>query len=179
MLKIVIPSNELWDERKNEFVYVKERHLSLEHSLVSISKWESKWNKPFLSKQEKTFEESIDYIRCMNLTQNIPSDDFNYLSDENLKEINAYIEAPMTASTVKEMPGPSSREQITSELIYYWMIAYNIPFECQKWHLNRLLILIQICNAKNRPPKRIGKNDLYRRQAAINARNRAKFHSKG
>ncbi|MGB4293547.1 MAG: hypothetical protein WBJ37_11785, partial [Bacteroidales bacterium] len=147
MLQITIPAVELWDERKQEFVTTKEQTLQLEHSLVSISKWESKWCKPFLSKQEKTSEETLDYIKCMTITQNVDPEVYNYLTNKNIEEINNYINAPMTATYFSdEKTSKTSREQVTAELIYYWMIALNIPFECQKWHLNRLLTLIKVCS---------------------------------
>lgn len=151
MLQITIPSrDDLWDESKGEFVTSKEQKLVLEHSLVSLSKWESKWCKPFLSKQEKTTEETIDYIRCMTLTQNVDPEVYNFLTDDNIRDVNAYIEAPMTATWFSNSnTGKQNREQITAELVYYWMIALNIPFECQKWHLNRLLTLIRVCEVKN------------------------------
>ena len=181
MLEITIPSAEFWDEQNERFVYTKAQTLRLEHSLVSLSKWESKWHKSFLSKEEKTYEETIDYIRCMTLTQNIEPSVYEHLTNENIREINRYIEDPMTASTVTEESDRSNskKQRITSELIYYWMVAYNIPFECQKWHLNRLLMLIRICNAENKPPKKRSKRDLYRHQAAINAANKKRFNSKG
>jgi hypothetical protein len=180
MLQITIPAVELWDERKQEFVTTKEQTLQLEHSLVSLSKWESKWCKPFLTKQEKTFEETLDYIKCMTITQNVDPEVYNYLTNENIEEIKKYIEAPMTATyfsddkTVK-----SSREQITAELIYYWMIALNIPFECQKWHLNRLLTLIKVCNIKNQPPKKRSRKEIMSRNAALNAARRKRLNTKG
>lgn len=180
MLRIKIPSAELWDEKTGTFIHTKEQTLQLEHSLVSISKWESRWNKEFLSKKEKSMVETIDYIKCMTLTQNVDPTIYDYLTVVNLDEINRYIEAPMSASSVPDdNTSPSSRERVTSELIYYWMIALNIPFECQKWHLNRLLMLIRICNFKNQKPKKMSKRELYGRHAAVNAANRKRFHSKG
>lgn len=182
MLRITIPPEEKWDESKNEFVYTKPQVISLEHSLVSLSKWESKWCKPFLSRKVvKTTEETIDYIKCMTLTQNVNPDVYNRLSNENIIQINKYIEAPMTASWFNEENKKSSpnREQITAELIYYWMIVLNIPFECQKWHLNRLLTLIRLCNVKNQPPKKMSKRQLLNRNAALNAARRKQFNSKG
>lgn len=181
MLTLHIKSSELWDEENSKFVTVKETTIKLEHSLVSISKWESKWNKVFLSKEPKTYEETIDYIRCMTLTQNVDPIVYQCLTNDDIDLVDAYIDAPMTASTVRdESPeGVKSREQTTSELIYYWMVAYQIPFECQKWHLNRLLMLIRICNVKNAPPKKRSKRDLYKRNAAINAANKKKFNTKG
>ena len=154
MLLLTIPPIEMFNEKTSEFVYSKETKISLEHSLVSLSKWESRWNKPFLSKDNKTLEETIDYIRCMTITQNVDPEVYFRLTDENINTINKYIESPMTATTFSDN-GHSSREIITSELIYYWMISLNIPMECQKWHLNRLLTLIRVCNIKNAPAKKI------------------------
>lgn len=180
MLQITIPAVELWDERKQEFVITKEQTLQLEHSLVSISKWESKWCKPFLSKQEKTFEETLDYIKCMTITQNVDPEVYNYLTNKNIEEINKYIDAPMTATYFSdEKNSKTSREQVTAELIYYWMIALNIPFECQKWHLNRLLTLIKVCNIKNQPPKKRSKKEIMSRNAALNAARRKQLNTKG
>lgn len=180
MLRITIPAIEQWDEAKNEFVYTKSQSLSLEHSLVSLSKWESKWCKPFLSKDTKTAEETIDYIRCMTLTQNVDPNIYNCLTTENIIQVNKYIEAPMTATWFSEdKKTKANREQITAELIYYWMIALNIPFECQKWHLNRLLTLIRVCNVKNQPPKKMSNKQLLSRNAALNAARRKKLNTKG
>lgn len=180
MLEIKIPAIEQWDELNQEFVYTKEQTLRLEHSLVSLSKWESKWRKPFLSKQEKTNEEIIDYIKCMTTTQNVDPNIFRCLSHENMMDIKNYIEAPMTATTfTKDKNSRPNREIVTSELIYYWMIALNIPFECQKWHLNRLLTLIQVCNVKNQPPKKMSKKDIMSRNAALNAARRQQLNTKG
>lgn len=180
MLQITIPAVEQWDEVNQEFVNLKEQTLQLEHSLVSISKWESKWNKAFLSSKEKSVEETIDYVRCMTLTKNVKPEIYNFLTADNLSEINRYIDAPMTATYFMEDESKSGgRETITSELIYYWMIALNIPFECQKWHLNRLLTLVKVCNIKNASPKRKSKQDIMRRNAKLNAERRKKMHSKG
>lgn len=181
MLQITIPSrDDLWDESKGEFVTSKEQKLVLEHSLVSLSKWESKWCRPFLSKQEKTTEETIDYIRCMTLTQNVDTEVYNFLTDDNIRDVNAYIEAPMTATWFSNSnSGKQNREQITAELVYYWMIALNIPFECQKWHLNRLLTLIRVCEVKNSPPKKMSRREILNRNAALNAARRKQLNSKG
>ena len=180
MLQITIPSREFYDEKTEEFVYVKGQTLQLEHSLVSLSKWESKWCKPFFSKQEKTQEETLDYIKCMTITQNVNPDIYNHLTRENAEQINSYINAPMTATYfAEEKGGKNSKEQVTSELIYYWMIALNIPFECQKWHINRLLTLVKVCNIKNTPPKKRSKRDIMSRNAALNAARRQQFNSTG
>ena len=180
MLQLEIKPREEWNETSQEFVYTKGQMLQLEHSLVSISKWEAKWCKPFLSKDQKTYEETLDYIRCMTLTQNVDPKTYGLLSKENIEKVNQYIEAPMTATIVPENnQGPKSRETITSELIYYWMISYQIPFECQKWHLNRLLTLIRVCSFKNTPAKKHSKQDLMSRNAALNAKRRQQMNSKG
>lgn len=180
MLKITIPAREYWDEDNMQFINTKAVELSLEHSLVSISKWESKWHKPFLSKDDKTPEETLDYIKCMTLTQNVEPDIYLRLTQDNLNKIQAYIADPYSATVIYEDPhGPRSREVITSELIYYWMVALQIPVEFQKWHLNRLLTLIRICNIKNKPPKKMSQNEIMRRNSALNAARRQKLHSKG
>ena len=180
MLYITVPSCEMYDESIEEFVYAKEQTLQLEHSLVSLSKWESKWCKPFLSKQDKTMEETIDYVRCMTVNQVSDPTVYSRLTLDNLNSINEYIGSPMTATTFSNTPkGGSSGEQVTSELIYYWMIALNIPFECQKWHLNRLLTLIRVCEVKNQPPKKMSKREIMSRNAALNAARRKKLGTKG
>lgn len=180
MLWITVPARELWDEKRERFISTKEQTLQLEHSLVSLSKWESKWNKPFLGKVEKTTEEILDYIRCMTLTQNVKPEVYLCLTDENFKEVTDYIYAPMTATTFsEEKTTKKSREIITAELIYCWMIMLNIPFECRKWHLNQLLTLVRVCEIKNQPHKKANKKDTMRRYAELNAANRKKFNSKG
>lgn len=181
MLQLVIPlSPEGWDEKTEQFVEAKTQTLQLEHSLVSLSKWESKWEKPFFSKDEKTYEEILDYIKFMTISKNVNPDLYSRLTQDNIREINAYIEAPMTATTfAKDKNQAKNREIITAELIYYWMIALNIPFECQKWHLNRLLTLIRVCNVKNTPPKKMSKRDLASRNAQLNAARRQRLNTKG
>lgn len=180
MLKITIPQTELWDEVHEEFLNVKGQTLTLEHSLVSLSKWEAKWHKPFISTEKKTLEETLDYARCMTLTQNVDPLVYLCLTDRNLEEINAYIEAPMTATWFSEKKGGTkSTQKVTSELIYYWMVAYQIPFECQKWHLNRLLTLIRVCNEENKPQKKKSQREIMRSNAELNAARRKKWHSRG
>ena len=180
MLELTIPRTDLWDERNQRFIPVKEQKLRLEHSLVSLSKWESKWCKVFLSKEQKTYEETIDYIRCMTLTQNVDPLVYQCITNSHIDAVNTYIEAPMTASTVKEEKGgPINRQQITSELIYYWMTAYHIPFECQKWHFNRLMTLIRVCEEKNKPPKKMSKKEIMARNNRLNDERRKKLGTKG
>ena len=179
MLKITIPKTEAYNEALNEFIDVPETNLSLEHSLVSISKWESKFCKPFFGKEDKTDEELMYYVQCMTINNNVDPDVYKALSLDNLKDIKAYIEAPMTATTFNKMNNRPSREIITSELIYYSMIAEGIPFECQKWHINRLLTLIRVCAIKNTPSKKMGKSEIASQYRALNASRRAALGTKG
>lgn len=180
MLTITTPATEVFDEKTQTFFTVKEQTLVLEHSLVSLSKWESKWCKPFLTQDEKTLEETIDYIKCMTITQNVDPSVYNFLNHSNIQEINQYIQNPMTATTFNDDNQKGrGKEIVTSELIYYWMIALNIPMECQKWHLNRLLTLVRVCNVKNAPPKKMGKRDIASKYASLNAARRNKLNTKG
>ena len=193
MLKLTIPARpaspdiELFDEEKGEFFVVpgkpavKEYTLQLEHSLVSLSKWESKWCKPFLSNKNMTEEETIDYIKCMTITQNVPQDVYNNLTADNIKEVSEYIDSPMTATTFSDNGNTKggSREIVTAELIYYWMIALQIPPEYRKWHLNKLLTLIRVCNIKNTPPKKMSKKATMSRNAQLNAARRKQLNSSG
>lgn len=184
MLQITIQpvQSEIWDEVNETFIYVpnsKEQVLQLEHSLISISKWESKWCKPFLH-SEKSDEEIIDYIKCMTLTPNVDPDIYNRLTEENVEQIKEYISAPMTATTFSnDNKKGTNRERVTSELIYYWMIALNIPMECQKWHIARLMTLIRVCEIKNSPPKKHSRSEIMSRNAALNAARKKQLNTKG
>lgn len=180
MLEIVVEENTLWDEKNEVFIDIKADTLMLEHSLISISKWESKWCKSFFKTKEKTLEEQIDYIRCMTINKKIDPYIFNALRVSDFKKIDDYINAPMTATVINDNePKNNNGTYITSELIYYWMIALNIPFECEKWHINRLLTLISVCNIKNKPPKKMSRNEAIRRQAEINAARRKRLNTRG
>ena len=180
MLKIIVPPREGFDNSRQEFINFPGQALQLEHSLVSISKWESKFHKPFLGKDQKTEQELIFYVKCMTITQNVSDEVYTFLTKENFTEINNYIGDSMTATWFSNQDkGKHSSEQITSELIYYWMISCNIPFECQRWHLNRLMTLIRVCNAKNGQQKKMSKRDTLKHNASLNAARRAKFNSRG
>ena len=170
---------EFYDEDNNEFIMFNEQVLQLEHSLVSISKWESKWHIPFLDGKDKTLEQIIDYVRCMTITQNNKPEVYNRLTEDNLKAINDYIENPMTATTFSDINQRPSREIITSEIIYYWMVSFNIPFECQKWHLNKLLTLIKVCNIKNSPPKKMSRQEILSRNRALNEARKKNLNTRG
>lgn len=189
MLTITIPDREYFDDDKEEFVIIPGQTIALEHSLVSVSKWEAKYHVPFLSNIEKKTEEQVlDYIKFMTLTQHVRPEVYGNLSKENVEAIQKYIDDKMTATwftedtnrdgTPRRRPKPNG-EVVTSELIYYWMVAYQIPFECQKWHLNRLLTLIRVCNVKQEKPKNMSKKQLAARNTALNEARRAKLKSKG
>ncbi|MFR3295389.1 MAG: hypothetical protein ACLTW1_10490 [[Clostridium] innocuum] len=180
MLEITIPEIEQWDELKEEFVYSKEQKLILEHSLVSISKWEENWKKPYLTNEPKTEAETLDYIKCMTVSKNVKPEVYRLLTNENREQILAYIGDSRTATRLPENKnGKGSGEQITSELVYYWMTQWNIPTEYQKWHFSRLITLIQICNIKNQPAKKMSKSEIMQRNASINAARRKKFNTRG
>ena len=147
MITIVVPEQEYYDSGTNKFYTIKSKTLQLEHSLISISKWEAKWKKPFLSKEKMTTEQFLDYIYFMTITPSVDPEIFKFLGRENYNKIADYINDPMTATWFNEdknKPSPRRRETVTSELVYYWMIALNIPLECEKWHFNRLMTLIKI-----------------------------------
>ena len=181
-LTIEIPGVEMFNNLTQEFITVEPTTLVLEHSLISISKWEAKWEKPFLSKDQKTSEEMLDYIQCMTLTQCVDPNVYSNLSYENIETIYKYIDAPMTATWFsKEENRKKSRKVVTSELIYYWMIKFGIPYECQKWHLNRLITLIRVCEAEERPPKNSGKSGKrsLSSRAALNAARKQQLGTRG
>ena len=179
MLRLTVPEKELYDERTGLFVRTKKQVLQLEHSLVSLSKWESRWHKPFLSKNDKSGEEMLDYIRCMTITQNVPDEVYFALDTNELMKINDYLNDSMTATTITKQQEKSRGEIITSEIIYYWMISLQIPFECEKWNLNRLLTLIEVCNIKNSPGKKMSKSEIMRRNRTLNAARKQQMHTRG
>jgi hypothetical protein len=180
MLTIVVPGVEMYDEQLEEFVTRGDVTLDLEHSLVSLSKWESIYEKPFLGKEAKSTEETFAYIKCMILTPEVPEEIFRRLSNDNIAAINKYIDSKMSATWFNDGPGaPASRDVITSELIYYWMVTFQIPFECECWHLNRLFTLIRVCNIKQAKPKKMSRSEITARNRELNARRREQLGSKG
>lgn len=184
MLSILIKKGELYDETKNEFIQLgKDCAICLEHSLVSISKWEAKWHKPFLDDRfPKTKEEIIDYIRCMTITQNVDPNAYYLMSEDNLRKVQEYIADPATATWFSDKNKKAiSRKVVTSEVIYYWMIALQIPFECQRWHLNRLLTLIKVCNEENKPLDKKNRNmmEFMSERAALNAARKKRLNTRG
>lgn len=180
MLQLTIKGEEGFDEATETFVTPVLYTLELEHSLVTLSKWESKFEKAFLGSAEKSDEELRTYILMMVQDENPPGDFLQKLSADNVAEINAYINAKMTATTIREAPGQSAkREVITAEIIYYWMISLNIPWEAQHWHLNRLLTLIRVCNLKNQPAKKMSRQEAAAQQRALNEQRRRQMGTRG
>ena len=179
MLQIKLPV-ELWDEGKQEFVYLPGQTLELEHSLASLSKWESKMGKPFLSKDAKTYEESLEYLKCMMLTPDVTEETYEYLMSHKLSVIDEYINSSMTATILPPNRGRKGKpETVTAELIYYWMIAMQIPAEYEYWHLNKLITLIGVCNVKNSPTKKRSSDEILRDQMALNAERCKKLNTRG
>ena len=180
MLEIYVPPSEMWSEKDMEFVYSKGQTLKLEHSLISISKWESHYKKPFLNGKLKK-DEVIYYTKCMTLNSGVEENTYYALTSDNIQKIQEYIDDPMTATVIHEYGNSNSRSSqfITSELIYYWMIANNIPFECQKWHLNRLLMLIRVCSANQQSNNKMSKKETLNSYRTLNKARREKMKSKG
>lgn len=173
----------LFNEETLEFTYVSPRIVKLEHSLISLSKWEGRHHKAFLKENAKhTMEEQLDYIYCMCIDKDVDPMIFASLSETEIKKIQDYISDPMTAVKFRDEKSGGSkagRDVVTADLIYYWMVSLQIPFECEKWHLNRLLALIRVCNIKNAPEKKMSKNEIYARNRALNKSRRAKSGSRG
>lgn len=187
MLEIIVPKFvDVYDEKMNEFITTDETKLQLEHSLISLKKWEQKWHKPFLGKrdEEKSYEETIDYIRCMTLNKNVNPDVYRVMGFDLIQKVIQYIEDPMTATWFNEEQLRKTQigrngEVITAEIIYYWMVELHIPVEFEKWHLNQLITLIKVINIKHSKPKKMSQKEAAMQRAKINAANRAKYHSKG
>lgn len=177
MLQISINTSEWFDAETEEFITVAPTTLCLEHSLYSIAKWESKWEKPYLNTKEKTKDELVDYVRCMTIND-VDSSVYMTLTNQHFEQIKNYIEAKMTATFFSDDNKPS-RKIITAEVIYYQMTALNIPFECEHWHFNRLLTLIRVCASYQQPPKKMSKRQMASRNSAINAARRRQHNSKG
>lgn len=179
MLTIEVATGGEAVNERNEFVRLGVVKLEMEHSLLSMSKWESKFEKPFLS-TDKTPEQVLEYVQMMTLTPDVPSEVFTALSEKNVREIDDYITAKMTATWFSDSPTRGgSQETITSELVYYWMFSYRIPIECETWHLNRLFTLIKVFSEKSKPPKKMSRSEIARRQQEINAARKAKYNTSG
>lgn len=180
MLSLTIPSIQLWDEKDNVFRTSPEYKIQLEHSLVSLSKWESKWKKPFLTTSDKTTEETIDYIRCMTITQNVDPMLYSFIRKKELDAVSAYIDDPMTATTFSQSKKKASNKEVfTAEVIYYWLVTFQINWDAQKWHLNRLITLINVCSIKNQPKNKMGRKEAAQSQREMNAARKAKLNTSG
>lgn len=182
MLRINIPEREFFDEKTERFGTLKATTLYIEHSLISISKWEAKWHIPFFD-SEKTNEQTLDYIRCMILNREL--DDaakmvcINFLTADDIKTINDYINDPMTATVITDDGKKGRTQKVTSELIYCWMVQFNIPAEFEKWHINRLIMLIRVCGEENKPKKKMSKREIMAQNKALNAARKAKYKTRG
>lgn len=179
MLQLKIVLGEGFDEESNRFVVSDVVDLELEHSLVSLSKWEAKWEIPFLDSRDKSSEQILDYVRMMNLRGNFPENVLESFKEEHFQTVNAYINSKQTATWFNDKKSGRNQEIVTAELIYYWMIALGIPFECQEWHLNRLLTLINVCNIKNGPKKKMSTSEVAARNRALNEQRRKEVGTKG
>lgn len=187
MIEITIPKGQIVDdETGNVYRAEKDWTLVLEHSLISVQKWEAKWHVAFLNRGTRTFEQTIDYLRCMTLTPNVPEEIYYCIPEKEMKKVLDYVDDPMTATRVNDDSESQrgfgrkiGREVVTAEVIYYWMISLNIPAEYKKWHLNQLLTLIRVINAKNQPKKKRRMKDVLEEYRAINEANKARFHTEG
>jgi hypothetical protein len=181
LLVLDVGAREGFDESTQEFVTIHGTRLELEHSLASLSKWESRFEKPFLNAERKTSEETIAYVECMALDPNVPPEVFQNLSNEDIEKVMNYIDAKMTATWFNELPGQTARSQevITAEIIYYWMVSLNVPFECQYWHLNRLTTLIKVINKKNQPQKKMSFKDAAAQRRLLNQQRRSQHNTTG
>lgn len=180
MLQVVVPEVDLFDDSTQTFLSSKETRLNLEHSLISLSKWESKWHKPFLTDDKKTTEEIIDYIRCMTVNPNVNPEVYRVINADIIDKVNDYIEDPMTATWFTDnQPNRTSRQIITSEVLYGWMVAFGIPFECEKWHLNRLVTLIRVCEINNSPNKKMPMKKVIDDRRSLNEKRKQEMKTKG
>jgi len=180
MLKIIVPGTEMFDEEKQEFFTVGDVPLELEHSLVSLSKWESIFEKPFLAEGNRTPEEVFAYVKCMVLTPGVPDEVLYKLNEENYSAINRYIESKQSATWFsEEAPKQRNQETLTSELIYYWLVAFQIPFETETWHINRLFNLIRICDLKQQKPKKMSAAEAAAKRRELNEKRKAQFGTTG
>ena len=180
MLTIYVGATEHFDEKTREFSYVGGTPIQLEYSLAILSKWESKFNKPFLGPQKKTREETISFIQEMIITPEISPDIINEFTLQNFKDVNAYMESKQTATWFSDTPEPkTSREVITAELIYYWLVTFNIPWEAQHWHLNKLFTLIKVFNAKSEKPKKMTPGQAAARRRELNEQRKQQYKTAG
>lgn len=186
MYELKVKGGELYNNLTKEFIYVKPHTLIIEHSLISLHAWEAIWHIPFLGDQKLNYEQIVSYIKCMTLNHDVDPNIYLFITDENIKEVNAYIDNPMTATWFGDGLGTSKKKKkragriVTAELLYYYMLSLNIPFECRKWHLNQLITLIKVCNEENETPnKKVSKRDFIKRRDEINEMRKKQLHTTG
>jgi len=180
MIEIKLLPQEFWDPVKEEFINTPDMTIRMEYSLVSVSRWERKWKKPYLSVESKTDDEFFDFLRCMTITpKDVPMFVYRSLPQSTINEIIKYMNDPMTATTFPKDNKTGGREIVTAEIIYYQMFSLNIPLECEKWHLNRLMTQIRVCAVKNAPKKKMSRRETMSQNAALNAQRRKARNSKG
>jgi len=180
MLEIFVEEGELFDESTLRVIKTNPIHLKLEHSLLSIAKWESKWHIPFLQESERTQEQFLDYVRCMTITQNVEPSVYKILPAKTIYEIKSYIDDPMTATWFnKESNSKKGGRVVTSELVYCWMAQCQIPFDCEKWNFNRLITLIRVCSIENSPKKKMSGKNVLKQNASLNAKRKQAMHTRG
>lgn len=181
-IKIIVPAVEAYDPATSSFIDWPAVEIEMEHSLASLSKWEASFGKPFLTKTEKTTEEVVAYFQCMCLTPNIPREVFERIDMDLFKQINDYIDSKQTATWFREIPGQparNSRQTVTAEVLFNWMIQMNVPMEFQHWHLNRLFTQLKVISQANQPKKKVGRQEAMAQQRALNAQRRAQMNSSG
>lgn len=182
MLKLFLPSREIWDDKKEEFSTIGGYEVELEHSLYTMAAWEAKWKVGFTNKQGLTQKQLFDYITTfMCQTPDVPKSAWLTINDEIVKKIQEYMEDPCTATKINShaVNKPKKRETVTAEILYCQMFQLGIPLECEHWHLNRLMTLIEVCAIKNSPPKKMSRKEVAALQQKQNAAMRAKLGSKG
>lgn len=182
MLQITVPKTEIFNENTNQFLWIPETTIQMEHSLVSLSKWEEKHHKAYLDpKLQHSATEILDYFKCMTITKNVKDSVFLALSQRNIEEISSYINDPMTATTFNEMATTKkhSSKFITSEYLYFCMFSLGVPIECEKWHINRLMTLLKIFEEENKPQKKRSEAETLNYYAKLNAERKRKWHTKG
>lgn len=178
MLEIELEELEAWDDKKQEFVVLKNEVVCLEHSLKSISEWEAKWKVPFLDTTPRTKQMILDYVSCMVVSE-VPKGFLERLKTRDFSRIQEYIDDSRTASWISSEDNTNDGSKVTSELIYYWMVTAGIPFSAEEWHLNRLMMLIKIYGEKNKPEKKRSREDILERNRELNEKRRREMGTNG
>lgn len=181
MLELHISETELWDPVSEKFLLVKEQSLPLEHSLLSISKWEEKWHKPMplINNERLSGDEFLDYVRCMTISRNPDPLVYRCITAREVEAIMAYINDPHTATWFgNEKSGGNDKRPLTTELIYHLMFAFGVSKECEKWHLNRLMTQLRVEYEESKPSKKKTPAEIAERHRMLNAKRRAEARAK-